>query len=131
LKKCHLPPIGCFNSDTYDIRRQLMISTTNSSTTSSDFSSTMNSYLTAISNQKTNLTMNPYSSVEIYISSVQKDIQGPCGNSTYECLSSMNEVVIPRWNYEQLIIGQAYSTISGVHGMVRKILLFFSKFIYV
>ncbi len=94
-----------------------MISTTNS-INGSDFNSTINSYLTPISNQKTNLTTNPYSSVEMYISSIQKNIQGPCGNSTYECLSSLHECPSPRWNSEQLIIGQAYSTMSGNYGKV-------------
>jgi hypothetical protein len=59
----------------------------------------------------------------MYINSLQKNIQGPCGNSTYECLSPLNESqskFISQWNDEQLIVGQVYSRINGCFGKVRK-----------
>jgi hypothetical protein len=66
----------------------------------------------------------------MFVSSIQKNIQGPCGNNAYECLDSMNEfepMDIPRWNDEQLIIGQAYSTISGSYGRVTMIIFCFTR----
>jgi hypothetical protein len=57
---------------------------------------------------------------------IEKSIQGPCGNSTYECLSKLDEsqlMFIPYLNDEQLILGQVYSTINGCFGTVRIIIL--------
>ena len=51
-----------------------------------------------------------------------KNIQGPCGNSTYESLSLLNErlsTIIPYVNEEQLTIEQLYSTMNGSFGTVK------------
>ncbi len=131
--KLEIPRIDCWNRNpSYissisknDLHHHLIISTTNS-IHSSDFSSTtmstINPYLTAISNDTTNLTTNPYSSVDMYIDSLWKNIQGPCGNSTYECLLPLKDsqlMMRPCWKDEQLIVGQVYSTMNGCFGTVR------------
>ena len=49
-------------------------------------------------------------------------IQGACGNSTLQCLStgkSLASMPIPRFNDEQLIVEERYSTIDGCFGTVR------------
>jgi len=87
----------------------------NNSNFTSTTISTINSYLSAISNH----------SIE------QISIQGPCGNNTYECLSKLNDyqsMFISHWKDEQLIIGQIYSTINGYFGTVRIFILL--KFIF-
>ena len=92
-----------------DIRHHLIVSTA-----SSDVTSTINPYLTAT-------TTNPYSSVDMYIDSNQKSIQGLCGNSTYECtnlLDKIPSIVTPCWKNEQIIIGQNYSKPKGEFGIV-------------
>lgn len=69
--------------------------------------STIHSYLTGISN--------PYSSIDIL-----NNIQGPCGNNTYECLNQLSSSkVILQLKDEQIIIGQVYSAINGCFGTVR------------
>ncbi|CAF5050309.1 unnamed protein product [Rotaria magnacalcarata] len=49
-----------------------------------------------------------------------KNIQGPCGNNTYESLFPLNEtqstIFIPRVSNKDLIIEQSYSTINGSFG---------------
>jgi len=101
---------------TNDIHHHLIISTPNS-LNNSDFTSTtmstINSYLSAISNHSKDLTE-------------QITLQGPCGNNTYQCLSKLNDyqsMFITHWKDEQLIIGQIYSTINGYFGTVKLIRL--------
>ncbi|CAF1084469.1 unnamed protein product [Rotaria sordida] len=127
-----------------DIHHYLIISTNNTSKSmnNSDFSPTTMStiyqssiidpYLTAISNDTPTLITNPYSSIDMYTSSLSdtplsientiKNIQGPCGNSTYESLVSLNDsqstIFIPRINNKELIIEQPYSTINGCFGTI-------------
>lgn len=52
-----------------------------------------------------------------------KSIQGPCGNSTYEYLSSVNDSsstsIIPYVNEEHVIVEQLYSPINGSFGSVN------------
>jgi len=52
-----------------------------------------------------------------------KPIQGPCGNSTYQLLSTTNDydgiITIPHINDEQLIIEERYSIIDGCFGTVK------------
>jgi len=52
-----------------------------------------------------------------------KTIQGPCGNSTYQLLSTINDyngiTTIPNINDEQLIIEERYSIIDGCFGTVK------------
>ena len=52
-----------------------------------------------------------------------KSIQGPCGNSTYEHLSSVNDSsstsIIPYVNEEQVIVEQIHSPINGSFGSVN------------
>lgn len=52
-----------------------------------------------------------------------KNIQGPCGNSTYASVSNSNDydgiTSISRINDEQLIFEEHYSMISGTFGTVK------------
>ncbi|CAF3598743.1 unnamed protein product [Rotaria sp. Silwood1] len=134
-----------------DIRHHLIISTTNSSKSmnNSDFSPTTMStiyqssvtdpYLIAISKDTPISTMNPYSSVDMYTGSLSdipisiqntiKNIQGTCGNSTYESLFSLNDsqstMLIPRINNKELIVEKSYSKINGCFGTIFQGYLYF------
>ncbi|UJR22292.1 hypothetical protein I4U23_025350 [Adineta vaga] len=126
-----------------DICQQLIVSTPESArsmqssvcspmTISSIYQSNVDSYLTAVSTDTTTtMTANPYFTIEMYANIlpdstndpqiVPKSIQGPCGNSTYESLSPINESspsIIPYINEEQLIIEQIYSSINGSFGSI-------------
>jgi hypothetical protein len=99
--KNHLkfPRVDCCNTSytsCNDVHHRLILSTTNSSKSIN------------------NLDFNPTT------------IQGPCGNNTYECLSSSDEspsMFIPCMNDKQLIIGQLYSTINErSSGKVRMVI---------
>ncbi|CAF1587743.1 unnamed protein product [Rotaria magnacalcarata] len=134
---------SCLSSNSNnDIRHNLIISASNSSRSmnNSDFSATTMStiyqsssidpYLTATSIDTSNLTTDRYSSIDMYTSSLSdttigtenkiKNIQGPCGNNTYESLFPLNEtqstIFIPRVSNKDLIIEQSYSTINGSFG---------------
>ena len=51
-------------------------------------------------------------------------IEGPCGNSTFQALSNVQESdgkIIERINDEQIIIEERYSTLDGRFGTVRSI----------
>ncbi len=52
-----------------------------------------------------------------------KNIQGPCGNNTFEFVSTMNDfdgrTTISRISDDQLIIEERYSTIDGCFGTVK------------
>ena len=53
-----------------------------------------------------------------------QNIQGPCGNSTFQPLSTRNNNVntkeIPYIHDEQLIMEERYSTTDGYFGTVRR-----------
>ena len=52
------------------------------------------------------------------------NLQGPCGNCTYQSLSPSDMYdstrLIPRINDEQLIVEERYSTVNGCFGTVRR-----------
>jgi hypothetical protein len=76
--------------------------------------------LTTMSSSSSDKTFNTEDTIQ--------GIQGPCGNSTFESLSTSNEYgtkVIPRINDEQLIIEERYSTIDGCFGTVSSTFFFF------
>ena len=61
--------------------------------------------------------------MEMLMHSRQNPLQGPCGNSVYECLHPSNGLPMKfliRWRDEQLIMGENYSTIGGEYGAVKK-----------
>ncbi len=67
--------------------------------------------------------MSPPSDKMIDLESSIKNIQGPCGNSTYTFLSTSNEydgiTSISRISDEQLVIEERYSTLDGCFGTVK------------
>ncbi len=67
--------------------------------------------------------MSPSTDKIINLESSIKNIQGPCGNSTFVFLSTNNDydgiTSISRINDEQLIIEERYSTVNGCFGMVK------------
>lgn len=60
------------------------------------------------------------------------NLQGPCGNCTYQSLSPSDMYdstrLIPRINDEQLIVEERYSTVNGCFGTVRRRRRFSIKF---
>lgn len=116
---CHSNHSALSSISNSDLHHHLMLSTTDSTNHSDDFSSTINSYLSAISNP----TMNSNSSMEMLMHPRQNPLQGPCGNSIYECLHPWNDLpmqFLTHWRDEQLIMGEKYSTIRGEYGTVSK-----------
>ncbi|CAF1363826.1 unnamed protein product [Adineta ricciae] len=126
-----------------DICQQLIVSTPESArsmqssvcspmTMSSIYQSNIDSYLTAISTDAAMTTPNPYFTIEMYTNvasdsannthMLPKSIQGPCGNSTYEHLPSVNDSsstsIIPYVNEDQVIVEQIHSPINGSFGSI-------------
>ncbi|CAF0885828.1 unnamed protein product [Adineta steineri] len=134
-----------------DMRRHLIISTATSpraisgsdfgtsstaspATMSTIYQSIVNPYLTAVKNDSVNVTPNPYASIDTYAYPIvgsdkiinpdnsTVNIQGPCGNCTYQSLSTINNSLttplIPRIGDEQLIIEERYSTMHGHFGQI-------------
>lgn len=125
---CHSNPSSLCSISHPELHQQLILSscttTTDSCNHSDDLSSTINSYLSAISHP----TIESDSSMEVSVDcSPEKTIEGPCGNSLYECLNSFKDFprkYLPHWQDEQLIIGENYSVNGGKHGTVRNTLRF-------
>jgi hypothetical protein len=64
---------------------------------------------------------------------LKKNIQGPCGNSTFQLLSTTNDydgiTTIPHIDDEQIIIEERYSINDGCFGMVKKKKIIFYLFL--
>ncbi|CAF3569586.1 unnamed protein product [Adineta steineri] len=127
-----------------DMCHRLIVSTPDSSrsmksseyspiTLSTIYQSNVDSYLTAVTNETASLTTNPYFTIDMYTNMIPdstvatqstiKSIQGPCGNSIYECLLPLNDlssIIIPHVNEEQLTVEQLYSTRNGSYGTVYR-----------
>ncbi|CAF3869605.1 unnamed protein product [Rotaria sp. Silwood2] len=109
------------------------ISTASPATMSTVYQSVVNPYLTAVTQETLNVTSNPYASIDVYTNPITfdetmhiknpiKSIQGPCGNSLYQSLSTKNDssvkITMPRIPDEQLIMEERYSTIDGCFGTI-------------
>ncbi|CAF3035602.1 unnamed protein product [Rotaria socialis] len=109
------------------------ISTASPATMSTVYQSVLNPYLTAVTQDALNVTSNPYASIDVYTNPITfdeticienplKSIQGPCGNSTYQSLStakdSNNKPTISYIPDEQLVMEERYSTIEGCFGTI-------------
>ncbi|CAF1648624.1 unnamed protein product, partial [Adineta ricciae] len=109
------------------------ISTASPATMSTVYQSVVNPYLAAVKNDLPNVTSNPYASIDMYAYPIISDktintenlttnLQGPCGNCTYQSLSPSDMYdstrLIPRINDEQLIIEERYSTVNGCFGTI-------------
>jgi hypothetical protein len=79
--------------------------------------------------------MSPSSDKIINTENSIKNIQGPCGNSTFAFLSTGNDydgiTSISRINDEQLIIEERYSTLDGCFGTVKNIRISFHIYIQI
>ncbi|CAF3828535.1 unnamed protein product [Rotaria magnacalcarata] len=109
--------------------------TASPATMSTVYQSGLNPYLTAITQDALNVTANPYASIDLYTNPITfdettcienplKSIQGPCGNSTYESLSTAEDSDHrPTISYipdEQLVMEERYSTIEGCFGTMKR-----------